>query len=244
MRHSLTMVSLAVGILVACSEESNSSNLLAQRDQELRDLAHDYVYKTVDQDESLAIRQEINALTGKDADSFHEILKDQAGYTDEEARFFDASYEYTKSLGVGMLDGTVEDLHDVIQLSYGVDLDAQDPHRAFCLFPKVSCPYVTSWNSSKLTMSTCTSGCVAGNWSDHVGNEACEVLSCDFRLQFPTTTATTIDGTTSAADCVVNYYGGFIWYVNGSNTYALFGVSGQLACGLLAGLPQNFFQVK
>ena len=222
---------------------------------EVRTLAHDYLFKVVDEEESAAIRERVRKLGPEEAEVFHQEIADTSHFSETQRLLFDAAFEYSKASRRSFLDFTQADGKRIMSEVTGIPAEqipdekpeatpSSPPSAIGCIYPYVSCPYVTSWNKT-LTGTTCSPGtCSVMNAYDRVGNAACEFADCDYRLMFPRSSATSIDGRTAAADCVINYYGGLIAYSSGATTYALSGVTGITWCGLANWNLSFSFQVR
>jgi hypothetical protein len=222
-------------------------------------LAADYLFKNVDEVESSQILDRIRTLSTPELADFGSAVVALAELSAVEADAFERALARAEELGLSYLDLPDDELGRIIEdLSAAADLGGSsdsDPtgfpatsaHHtvsgALCIPGYASCSTTTLWNKNLYGMS-CASGCTKGTYSDRVSNEKCELLGCDYRMRFTRSFASTIDGTTAAADCTINKYPGILAYSAGSYTYALFGIKGPLFCGLPTKSVHQYFQVK
>jgi hypothetical protein len=108
-------------------------------------------------------------------------------------------------------------------------------HAASCSPGYASCNWTTYWPFT-LPSASCTNCSSNGAWNDRMSNSPCEKIACDHRIAYSVGySPTRIYGLAPAAQCVINYYAPNIIasYASGS-AYALFGISGPAACGIVS----------
>lgn len=232
-----------------------SSDWAHGQNDRLDRLANDYLFKVVEDEESGEIREQIAGLSEEDADILHEKLRDRMDASEEELKLFDAGYQFTKENGRPMFDFSETDFPEIVRVAYGFDVseipveEGSDsgeapPPPISCYVPgAVYCSNTSAW-SGTLNGASCGSGCTTGNGYDRTGNERCELLGCDYRIRFTDTSVATIDGRTSAADNVILYYGGLIYYTSGSYSYALAGYGASLLYGATGSSVYTYYQVQ
>lgn len=162
--------------------------------------------------------------------------------------------KYAASQGLNRLNLRREQIHEAIGLHYGFDefkiaalneptalntIRQNADHdsavaiakSALCIFPYVSCS-TTSYTATAYGAS-CGFNCINGSSYDRVSNETCEIGACDHRIFYPSATRkNVVDGETSAADCVINYYGGIINRWENNYTQLGYGIAGPASCGI------------
>lgn len=227
--------------------------------ESLQALAKDYLFKVVDEAESLEIRNRIRRLAPESARSFGELVLSYGNATREQRTLSLAGLEYAREKGMSFLDLRPQHGREIMARAKGVALDQisletnepsakpEEPGTkalAGCGIFQSSCSYTTAWNSSVGFTSCANGGCTVGSYSDYVGNSPCETGGCDTRVRFTRSSGSWVDGTTSAADCVVTYYGSLSKYSSGGYTYIGYGVGGPLYCLFFPGNPAGYFSLK
>jgi hypothetical protein len=232
-------------------------------DSELLALADKYLNLKTDKAGIAAIDSQIRALSPAQAHKLGKFALD-AGHPDEKARALsETALDYAESKGISFLDLTKTDGREIMAKFLGVPVDSVPvddtgkevtrlpdapsgvgvSREAACSIGYVACGWTSAWNSY-VTFANCSGGCTAGTGSDRTGNSACELLDCDYRMWFPRASASTIVGSTSAANCILGWYGALSKYSTGGYTYIGYGIAGPAYCGFYPPNPALYFVLK
>lgn len=261
------LLALSVLLLSGCSSTDQGApggdrSTLAQaqvislNEADVAALVEDYLFKRTDDAESRRIHDTVRALDRESAQLFFRIALERGNPTEEQRALAIVAMNYASERGLSMLDLTPEDGREITARFTGLPAE-EIPHetsstegpevggasRQSCAWYEASCPYTSSWNSS-VGLTICDGGCTVGDYWDNVGNAPCEAVACDTRLRFPRSSASYIDGATSAADCVISYYGALSKYSSGGYTYVGYGTGGPVYCLFFPGNPAGYFTVK
>lgn len=263
-RSPITLIPL----LAACHQPSATPDLTGDVDEDgapsfeqstnsqFADLAWRYLYEETDDAGSRAILEEVQALSIDETRVFVEEIKKievtpeyttpQDQWMHEHARDYLLDYMEAEDINASEvtskdMDIVFEELTAVMPEDIGdVDFDGQG---GFCAPGWAICSTVSF--TTTIYGASCASGCTRATGYDRRSNSACEFGACDYRVEFPTSSmASTVDGTTSAADCVILYYGGFIARSSSGRTQVGYGIAGPTSCWTTGATVSGYLQVR
>lgn len=226
-------------------------------------LADQYLFQPASPEEMTDIRARIRELNGEKLEQFYRAVLDRSEATDEQRSLIEESLVRSKATGVSFLDFAKDDVKQILSKVSGVpveeipddggDLQGQERmgdeigriQQAACSIGYAACAHTSAWNSAVgQTICDPDDNCTPASYWDNVSNSACEFIACDTRLSFPVSTGQYIDGVTTAADCVIQWYGSLAKYSAGGNTFVGYGVAGPTACWFLTSNPAAHFNLK
>lgn len=220
-------------------------------DPEIEALAADYLFADIDDAASRGITARILNLDFEEQREFREAVIDlqpDDSSTDQDAAVarIREIHEAAIAAGVNMFELTSSEFEMFVADTYGFDLvdpldpldvsDGEVPPPTLC-FPGYASCSTSSFPNSVSDPGYCPASYVRPTASDRVSNSSCELLACDYRLRYTTSSRKSYAvGATTAADCVMDYYGGsLISSQSGSYQYVLSGVGGPSRCLITTG---------
>lgn len=223
-------------------------------------LVDQYLFHPASPEEMASIRTRVRELQGEELEQFYHTVLERSEATEGQRTLIKQSLAHSKATGVSFVDFSDEDVEQILSRASGVpieevrgetgDLQKREgepgrTQRAACPIGYAECSYTTAWNSA-VGQTICDPGdnCSPADYWDNVGNSDCELISCDTRLRFPVSSGQYIDGVTTAADCVIGWYGSLAKYSSGGNTFVGYGIAGPAACLFFAANPAAHFYLK
>lgn len=227
-------------------------------DPEIEALAEDYLFADIDEAESLDVQGRLLSLDLDDQRKFREAVlalqpDDPSTEEDDEAvELIREIHEAAIAEGVNIFELDRSEFERFVADTYGIELvgdsdsepdsdddstsESPDGAPMACLPGYASCS-TSSFPYTVADGHACPASYVAPSASDRVSNSSCELLACDYRLRYTTSSRkSSVYGATTAAQCVLDYYGGsLISSKSSSYQYVLSGVGGPSKCLITTG---------